>query len=239
MQTARWMVVNRQPDLKIAKSSIAVWLAVLMVLVGCSWFQTKGDKTAFELANEGVEAYNSGDYKLAIKDFGQINDWYPFSKYKMLAELKIADAYFKNENYDDAITAYRQFENLHPENDAIPYVIYQIGMCYFVQMSTVDRDQSVVRKAMDTFERLVSEFPKTAYADRGRAHIRECLKSLAGHDLYVGRFYFNAHHYKAALYRFTDVITRYPDVGLQQQALQYIALCKEAIAKEEKLHAAR
>ena len=37
----------------------------------------------------------------------------------------------------------------------------------------------------------------------------------------------------------TDVITNYPDVGLQQQALQYIALCKEAIGKEQKLEAKR
>jgi outer membrane protein assembly factor BamD len=225
--------------LKLAKLSIAVWLAVLMILAGCSWFQPKREKTAFELANEGVEAYNNGDYKQAIKDFERINDWYPFSKYKMLAELKVADSYFKYENYDDAITAYRQFENLHPQNDAIPYVIYQTGMCYYVQMSTVDRDQTVARKAMDTFERLVAEFPKNVYAERARAHIQDCLKILAGHDLYVGRFYFKSHHYKAALARFTDVITKYSDVGLQQQALQYIALCKEAIGKEEELEAKR
>jgi outer membrane protein assembly factor BamD len=54
-------------------------------------------------------------------------------------------------------------------------------------------------------------------------------KILAGHELYVAQFYYYSGHYKSALGRFQAVIARYPDVGVHQQAMQYIALCEERI----------
>ena len=60
-----------------------------------------------------------------------------------------------------------------------------------------------------------------------------CIKSLAGHDLYVGRFYFRNRYYKAALGRFKAVLMEYPDVGLQHDALKYIAICEAEIARAD------
>jgi outer membrane protein assembly factor BamD len=147
----------------------------------------------------------------------------------MLAELKIADAHFELEEYEEAIVAYEEFASLHPRNEAIPYVIYQIGLCYFNRVDTVDRDQTNAQKALETFTRLAKQYPKDPYAFKANEKAKECLKSIAGHEFYVGLFYFKNKHYKAALERFRSVITRYPDVGVHQQALQYIARCEAAI----------
>lgn len=89
------------------------------------------EKSAQSLAYDGMDKFNSGDYKKAIEDFSKIRDWYPYSKFAILAELKIADAQYKLENYEEAIFSYEDFERLHPKNEATPYVVYQIGMCYF------------------------------------------------------------------------------------------------------------
>jgi outer membrane protein assembly factor BamD len=179
-----------------------------------------------------MQAYRDGRYKKAIEEFEQLRDWYPFSKYAILAELKIADAYYALEEYEDAAVAYEEFENLHPRNEAIPYVVYQIGRCHFDRIDSIDRDQSQSRRALESFQRLMSRYPDDAYALKAREHARDCYKSLAGHDLYVGKFYFKSHHYKAALNRFLSVIQNYPDVGMQHEALQYIAVCQYAIQRE-------
>ena len=71
-----------------------------MVLTGCTSLRDSIDKflgieeggTADELAWEGMDAYESGKYLKAITKFQKIKDFYPFSKYAILAELKIADA---------------------------------------------------------------------------------------------------------------------------------------------------
>ncbi len=213
------------------RASLAISLVLLILISGCSWFSKDfEEKPAEQLIKEGLEAFEDGEYKTAIKHLEQLKDWYPFSKYAILAQLKIADAYYRLEEYPDAIFAYQEFEQLHPRNEAIPYVVYQIGRCYFDQVDTVDRDQSSALQALETFKRLIRQHPDSAYARRARLHIAACQHSLAGHDLYVALFYYKSKHYKAALERLKKVVTRYPDTGVHFKALQYWAKC-EALAR--------
>ncbi len=216
----------------MTRTLLPLAIIIALVMPGCAWFQDKETKPALELATEGMAAYQKGRYQTAIENFETLRDWYPFSKYAMLAQLKIADAHYQLEEYDDAVSAYEEFETLHPQNEAIPYVLYQIGRCYFDQLDTVDRDQNPARKAIDAFKRLIAQYPDDSYSVQAQGHIAVCVKSLAAHDLYVGRFYFKARHYPAALKRFEAVIRDYPDVGVQDEALRYIALCRYAIKKD-------
>jgi len=215
-------------------SIILILFIALLVCQGCAFFAVKEDKYAQELADDGMEAYHEGDYKRAIESFEKIKDWYPFSKYAMLAELKIADSHYKLKEYDDAVTAYEEFEHLHPLNDAIPYVIFQAGLCYFERVDTPDRDQTTARKALDTFNRLIKQFPKDTYALKAGEYTNICYKSLAESEFGIGLYYYKSKYYKAALKRFKTVITNYPDVGVHQKAIQYIALCETTLSKQDK-----
>ncbi len=221
-------------DIKKMKRIIALILIVLFVFSGCAWFKPKEDKNAQELISDAMDLYNNEDYKAAVDSFEKLKDWYPFSKYVILAELKIADSYYHLKNYSEAVTAYESFENLHPQNEAVPYVIFQIGLCYYDQIDTVDRDQTPAKNALDTFKRLIRQFPDNSYAQRARERMKVCIKSLAGHDFYVGMFYYNDKHYKAALIRFKSVLTHYPDVGIHEKALNYITRCEHLLAKKSK-----
>lgn len=204
-----------------------------MFFSGCAWFGNDSvEKPAQDLVQDGVDAYDRGNYKDAIKNFEQLKDWYPFSKYAILAELKIADAHYHLKEYPEAIQAYEEFEQLHPRNEAIPYVIYQIGLCYYEQIDTVDRDQTTARKAMETFDRLMQQYPQTVYSIMARSHRIRCLRSLSGHDFHVGMFYYKIGNYKAALHRFTMVVKQYPDVGYHHKALRLITKCENLIAQQ-------
>ena len=218
-----------------------IYLIVLLVTTGCTSMKDQLNKilgieeggTAQELAWDGMDAYENGKYEKAIDKFQKLKDYYPFSKYAILAELKIADAHYQREEYEVAIFAYENFEQLHPRNEAIPYVIYQIGRCYYDQIDTTDRDQTSAQKALEAFQRLIKQFPRDQYSPRAAEHIKKAQKSLAGHAYKVGVFYYNTKHYKAALHRFMSIISDYPDVGYHQKALEYIAKCEASITKEE------
>jgi outer membrane protein assembly factor BamD len=189
--------------------------------------------TAEELAMKGMEEFDDGGYKKAIEHFQKLKDIYPFSRYAILAELKLGDAHYQIEQYEDAVFAYEEFEKLHPRNEAIPYVIYQIGRCHFNRMTTPDRDQTAARKALEAFQRLQKQFPNDPYSRSATDHMVACYKSLAGHEFGVGQFYFKSHHYKAALGRFRAVVSEFPDVGYHQPALDYITKCEKRIAEEK------
>ncbi len=223
---------NMNAKLKIS-AAVGICIVALISLSGCAWFESDEEiKSAEVLVQEGIKQFDRGDYKDALKSFEQLKDWYPFSKYVILAELKIGDAYYHQEEYNDAIFAYEEFAELHPGNEAVPYVIYQIGRCYFDQMDTVDRDQSTTRKALDTFRQLQKQHPGSIYAERSVDHIHKCLKNLAGNEFYIGLFYYKSKRYAAALHRFQAVVSRYPDVGIHRQAMQYIAKCESHLAKQ-------
>lgn len=210
-------------------------LVPLSLCSGCAWFRgSEIEKPAQELVQDGLKAYEKGDYADSIKQFEKLKDWYPFSKYAILAELKIADAHYHLNEYPEAVQAYEGFEQLHPRNEATPYVVYQTGQCYYEQMNTIDRDQTSAQKALKVFRRLIHQYPGDPYALRAQTHITKCLQSITGHEFYVGQFYFKSKHYKAALSRFMTVVTQYPDVGVQHQALVYIAQCEAIIAQQNK-----
>ncbi|MDY6951259.1 MAG: outer membrane protein assembly factor BamD [Thermodesulfobacteriota bacterium] len=207
--------------------AVILWLA--LQVFGCAWFQPEEERTAQELAHEGMEAFRDENYSRSVEAFEKLRDWYPFSKYAILAELKLGDAHYHLRQYNEAVVAYEAFESLHPKNEAVPYVVYQIGRCYFDQLQAVDRDQTTAQEAVQTFARLIRSYPGSPQAKKAKAHIRVCQRNLAGHEFHVGRFYYRTKHYKAALERFKTVLTSYPDLGVHYQALQYVALCKARI----------
>jgi outer membrane protein assembly factor BamD len=200
-------------------------VSVMLICSGCAWFESKEDQSAQELVQNGVDFFEEGNYKKAIDAFEKLRDWYPFSRYAILAELKIADAYFNLESYADAIFAYEEFEQLHPRNEAIPYVIYRIARSYFNQIDTIDRDQSNASKALETYSRLIRQYPGDAYAGMARSDMVACYQSLSGHEFYVGLFYYKNKNYKAAKARFAAVVEKYPDAGYHHEALTYLANC--------------
>lgn len=212
---------------------MAVVMAMIMLFSGCSLlkiFESDDSvKPAQTLALDGMDYFEDGNYRSALKAFQQLKDWYPFSKYAILAELKTADSHYHLEEFEDALYAYEEFKELHPRNEAIPYVIYQMGRCHFDRLDSVDRDQAPAKKAIEIFRQLIKEYPDSEYSEKSVVHINHCMKNLAGHEFYVGMFYYRIKHYKAALYRFKNIITNYPDVGIHQKALQYIAMCERTM----------
>jgi outer membrane protein assembly factor BamD len=216
---------------------LGIGLVLLFFLGGCSTLDRllgRGvDETdPGELMTDGIEKLEAGRYSDAVKAFEKIRDRYPYSKFAVTAELKLADALYRTGEYEQAFEAYDQFERLHPRHNEIPYVIYQKGMCHFDRITTTDRDQSQTLRAREEFERLIARFPRDDYANLARKNLRKCYIYLAEYEIYVGHYYFNRGYYRAALARYTYVIENYPDMGQYHVALAYISKCKERIEAE-------
>ena len=213
-------------------------MMVLFLLSGCSGLGRlfggeEEEKAPAELMTEGMENLDRGYYTAAVEAFEKIKDRYPYSQYAVLAELRMADALYKTKEFDSAYKAYDEFEKLHPKYREIPYVVYQKGMCNFMQVKSIDREQEHTRKAKAQFERLIMRFPGDRYAIKARRKLRKCLVYLAEYELYVGRFYFSNGWYRAALGRYTYVIKNYPDMGQYNEAVEYISRCREKLAEAE------
>jgi outer membrane protein assembly factor BamD len=228
------------------RAGVSVLAAVLVYLTGavtgCGLFVSEQVKGPRELACKGLEYFRDEDYTDALETFTTLKERYPYSAYAILAELKVADAHFCREEYPEAIAAYDEFARLHPKNEVIPYVLYQIGESHYQQRLSMDRDQTSTLKAILSYERLLDEHPGSVYASEAKGKIDKCRELLANHELYVAHFYYKAEHYRAALARFESALADYTDAlstDREQEVRRLILTCREKLSEADEVDDSR
>lgn len=199
-------------------TAIAVALTLILSLSGCAslrkWFGLDESSTvqqsASSLAVEAMEEFNVGKYYKALEKFEEIMERFPFSPEAMLAELKAADSHYYQEEYLEAKVLYQEFEERHPTNEAIPYVMFQIGMCDFARTDRIDRDISGAQDAIQSFSRLLRAFPNSPYTTEAKARIKAAREFLVNHEYYVAVFYVRTKRYSEAAHRLKYILAMYP-----------------------------
>jgi outer membrane protein assembly factor BamD len=175
---------------------------------------------ADKLYADGVTDVEKGDYDRAVKRFDAVEENYPYSTWATHAQLMHGYAQYKQQNYDDAISALNRFIALHPENQDIAYAYYLKSLCYYEQIDDVQRDQTSTYEAIQTLTDVIDRFPDSAYAHDARIKLRLTDNRLAGHDMVIGRFYEKQHLYAAAAGRYQDIITSYQTTTYVPEALE-------------------
>lgn len=222
---------------QVIKLSIALFL--LLMISGFSFSNLFGKHETAKNTPEGLYSnasveYNKGRYKKAQEYFLRVKEEYPLHDMAVLAEIGVADSMFSDKEYAAAENAYSEFISLHPVNENVPYAIYQLGLCHYNQMESVDRDQTETIAAKKEWEKLIARYPESKFSTMAEKMVRECKQRLAEREFYVGRFYFKQSKYKAALARFETIARDYANVGLDYKIEYYINETKAKIAEEEK-----
>ena len=186
-----------------------------LALSGCAfideYFLPTADDTVQEVFEAGNDAMREKNYKQAATYFGRIKEEHPFSPYALRAELALADAHFLDEEYWMAAEAYRDFETLHPRHEAIPYVLYQLGVSLRKTYTSIDRSATEVKEAQEYFTRLQQEYPDTEYGRQAAEQIAACRKTLAQREIFIANVFWGMENYQAAHARFQHVVETYPD----------------------------
>ena len=211
-------------------------LAALIILTsGCAlWNKQAAAPSSPEIIYaRGYKDYQKGSYERAIESFQKLKEEYPLSDLATRAEIGIADARFSTEEYGQAESAYNTFASLHPTNEFLPYVLYQIGMCQYKQLLGIDRDQTATMSALREFEKLISRFPGSQFSILAEKNVRHCKELLAEHEFYVGNLYFKMKQYKAAMRRFKNIAKNYSHLGLDEKLQFIIAETRKGLANTE------
>ena len=203
-----------------------ILLPVALTFLGCSG-KGKDIKTIEGdpelLYKQGLARFNKRDYPEALKKFEELKSNFPDSPpYTLWAELKVGDCHFLQKQYVEAIAAYEEFKKIHPGHEELPYVQYQIGMSYFNQMYTLDRDQTPTKKALSSFEYLVANYPPSLFTEKAKERIGVCKKRLVDHEFYVGNFYYKQGKFQAAAARFEGLLEKFPKDPDEDKTLHFL-----------------
>jgi outer membrane protein assembly factor BamD len=219
---------------KVKLYLLSALLFILPVLSGCA--VVDGIKNMFaddsastvstpdSIAMDALDKFNHGKYSSALEIFTEIMERYPFSRYSLMAELKSADCHYNLKHFSEAAALYEDFEKNHPTNEAIPYVLFQVGMCHYNKIDTVDRDPGSAINAEAAFARLLRVHPDSPYTNEARARIRAARDFLANHEMYVASFYIKTKKYKQSAGRLQYLLDNYPDSTIAPEATTLLSL---------------
>jgi outer membrane protein assembly factor BamD len=192
-------------------------LTLCFLLSGCGiidhFYLPPADDTVQEMFESANDAMRDKNYVQAAEYYSRIKDNFPFSPYAIEAELSLGDAYFLDEKYTEAGEAYRDFETLHPRHEAIPYVLFQLGLSLRKSYVSVDKAASDVTAAIEFFQRLQQSYPNTEYGMRATEEIAACRRLLALREVYIGDVFWNMGNYQASWSRFQYVVDNFPDIA--------------------------
>jgi len=173
------------------------------------------------------------NYDSAIEKFQAIIDNYPYSEYAVLAELAIADAYFADRKYEEALSYYRDFIDLHPQHEKVPYTIFQAALCHERRVKSPIRDQTATRDALQFLDQLLATYPYSEYGDDAEEIWRDLRTRLAQQIKAIGDFYMRRGEYESAAERYRSLLNEYPGLGLDAEALYKLAVCYEEMNRRD------
>ena len=183
--------------------------------------------------NQATEKMKKGYYEEARKILQTIVQKDASQQYALLAKLKIADSYFEDELYEEAVTEYENFLKVHKQHKFSSYAQYHLAMSYFKRIKTPDVSFTTAQKALTEFEKLQREYPRNPYMNVTESRIKTCKRVLAEHEFYVGEFYYKKGSFEAAIQRLQALLDTYPGSIKESEALYYIGLSYENLGQRD------
>ncbi len=209
-----------------SKRMMGIVIILSILLSGCLWKKRglrEEETNPADLYRKGLALYNKKEHGKALEVFNELKGSFPGEDpYYTWAELKVADCYFFQKEYPEAISHYEEFKKFHPFHEDIPYVIFQIGLSHFNQMLSIDRDQGASRNALSNFEFLIANYPPSIFTEKAREKVKICRERLAARELYIAKFYYKRKKYEGAKARLAGIVNLYPEADMLDEALFYL-----------------
>jgi outer membrane protein assembly factor BamD len=177
----------------------------------------------------GVKRLEQKDWIAAAKYFSFIKARFPYSKYAVLAELRMADAEFGAEHYLQAIDAYKQFIKFHPSHEMVQngYCAFRIGEAYvkmlpgdmWILPPSFEKDQTSTASAHRELSQFLQKYPRSPHIPQARTHLARINRKLAEHEMYVARYYWDKKKPMATVLRLRRLLDKHGGVGFDPDAL--------------------
>lgn len=209
-----------------------VWILIALAL-GCNAKAGAGSVnysvSAQKNYEKGIAELEHEDWIAAAKYFSFIKSRFPYSKFAVLAELRIADAEFGAERYIEAIDSYRLFIKFHPTHDMVAngYASFKIGEAFYRQLPndfwlfppSHEKDESPTEDAAKELKSFLERYPKSPYRDMATKILADVGKRLADHEWYVAQYYWDRGKPMGTVLRLRRLLDRHRGVGYDIEAL--------------------
>lgn len=212
---------------------------ILTLAVGLATATACGGKTATGKVEYSVSAqqnYVKGlkelqekDWIAAAKYYAFIKARFPYSKYAVLAELRLADAELGAGHNLQAVDSYKMFMKLHPTHEMVAngYASFKVGAAYYEMLPgdwwilppSYEKDQSASYDAERELNRFMRKYKTSPFVPKATKMLKKVAKKLAQHEWYVAKFYWERNKPMGTVLRLRRLLSRYTGVGYDADAM--------------------
>ena len=192
-------------------------LVLLVCIAACSSAVKKPPVGAAEpdrfLFERGSEELNKRHWLTSREYFRQLVDSYPQSPFRADAKLGVGDSYLGEHSPESFVLAaneFREFMTFYPTHERAQYAQFKLGMTFYYQMHSAERDQTETREAIKELTAFTERYTGSPLIEEGRTHLREAHDRLSESEYRVGYFYWRSRWYPGAIDRFKSILASDP-----------------------------
>lgn len=180
-------------------------MVVVLLAVACAGPQagvqpTVTTTTLAQSRNEyfyGLKSLVQADYPKAMAHLQKVARGPSYIVYSPLARIRIADALFYQQQYEEAVEAYRAFIETNAGDPNVHYAYYRMAESkvksiagdFFLVPPADRRDQKRVRSSLRSLTRFIEAFPNSPYVNRVIEMSGNMARTAASFEMEVARFY--------------------------------------------------
>lgn len=178
---------------------------------------------------KGVKKLGDKDWIAAAKYFSFIKARFPYSKYAVLAELRMADAELGAGHFLQAIDSFQLFAKFHPTHEMVTsgYASFRICEAYmkmlpdnwWVLPPSYEKDQSTTTDAARELKSFMTKYPSSPLVPKAKTMLADVSYRLARHEWYVANFYWDKGKAAGTVLRLRKILDSYPGAGFDGDAL--------------------
>ena len=148
------------------------------------------------------------------------------------AQYYLGEAYFRNEEYLEAIAEYEKLTRRMGFSPFVEDARFKICEAYRIESPKYFHDQEYTEKALERYQEFLDDYPNSKYVNDVLASI-EILREKMGLKLYeTGILYMKMEEYESAKMTFERVVDHYYDTAVVHQARQGMV---KALAQNRKI----
>lgn len=197
-------------------------------------------KSPSELYRVAVEEYEKGLLQNSVDILKKIETNYSYTTEAPRSILMISYIYYEGNRYVDSLKYLEKFKKIYPASKYISYAEFLVGICLYEQINIVSKDQSPSFLALKQFNKIIKNYPNTLYAEESKIRIDLINEQIAGHQMYVARYYINKGIWTPAIIKLQNVIEKYQNTIFVDEALHRMVEINHRIgnSKDAKKYAA-
>ena len=207
-------------------------LPLFLLLLSCG-----GKKVATNAPASNLDEPDRNLFERAMRDLGKnkftvsrltlqtLINTYPDSEYLPQAKYAMAESFYRessSSSLNQAETEFKDYITFFPTSDLADDAQLKVSMTHVRRIEKADRDGTQAKLAEIELKSMIETYPDSQLLDEAKKTLRAVQEVLADGVYKVGAYYFLRKSYPAAMGRYKEIMTKYPDYSKTPEALFFL-----------------